>query len=144
MFIHGSSSLLVSTVSCMATGAASARNIHCGSGCGPSNLSSWPKKKTGVQCSLLYPKKPSLPELRAELLLRDPSARCNTLGLQALADRLLQLPPRLAESVSNNTNKRFHSFDWFSMFSSRRKSLVLLERWCRRSARDRNHTRLFE
>jgi hypothetical protein len=77
----------------MSTGAESARHIHNGPGCGPSNLAKWPQKKKKAPFSLLYPKKPNAEELKSELLRRDPSARCRTLSLQALADRLLELPP---------------------------------------------------
>jgi hypothetical protein len=85
----------------MATGSESARNIHNGPGCGPSTLASWPKKRKGVEYSLLHPKKPSMEELKSELLRRDPSARCNTLSVQALAGRLLKLPPMEAHVVDN-------------------------------------------
>ena len=83
----------------MATGAESARNIHNGPGCGPSNLSCWPKKRGSGPHNKLQPKKPTTEELRFELLLRDPSARCNSLTLQELANRLLKLPqPALASA----------------------------------------------
>jgi hypothetical protein len=51
------------------------------------------QKKKSAPWSALNPKKPTSEELKLELLRRDPSARCNTLSQQALADRLLLLPP---------------------------------------------------
>ena len=86
----------------MATGAESARHIHNGPGCGPSNLSCWPKKKGGDAHNLLRPKKPSAEDLRSELLRRDPSARCSSLSLQAIANRLLKLPPTALASADED------------------------------------------
>jgi len=78
----------------MSTGEESARRIHNGLSRGPSDLSSWPKKRKNQENSLLHPKKPSMEDLRSELLRRDPTARCASLSAPVLAKRLLQLPPK--------------------------------------------------
>jgi hypothetical protein len=54
---------------------------------------SGPKERKALHGVHLTPKKPNSEELKLELLRCDPSARCNTLSQQALADRLLLLPP---------------------------------------------------
>ena len=86
----------------MATGAESARNIHNGPGCGPSNFSCWPRKRGSGPHNLIQPKKPSLEDLRSELLRRDPSAKCKTMGLQELASRLLKLPQTALASADED------------------------------------------